>query len=308
MNTDLQNKIRVLLDDINQIVLDKPRVVRLAMACLVADGHLLLEDLPGMGKTTLAHALAQGFGLQFSRAQFTSDMLPADILGMVMFDRQKNDFYFRRGAIFSELLLADEINRASPKTQSALLEAMEERQVSADGKTYPLPKPFFVIATQNPSQQSGVYPLPESQLDRFLMRVSLGYPSKRAERELLEGVDRRRLVADMKPRLNAQELRLAQKDAASIYVAPTTLDYMQALVAKSRQSTRYHGLSPRGVLAFKRAAAAYAYVSGHDNVSIEDAQAVFAPIANHRLGQEFRPFEQEGIDTLADEIIKQVQI
>lgn len=307
----VQKQILALFDDINQIVLDKQTAIKLAMACIIADGHLLLQDLPGMGKTTLAHALARGFGLAFNRVQFTNDMLPADILGMVMYDQDKHDFSFRRGAIFSELLLADEINRSSPKTQSALLEAMEERQVTADGKTYELPKPFFVIATQNPSQQSGVYPLPESQLDRFLMCVSLGYPSLQAERELLEGKDRRAMVNELTARLDAQSVRLAQKQAANLYIAPVVLDYIQALVAKSRQSVHYHGLSPRGVLALKRAACAYAYVSGQDNVAIEDVQAVFAAVANHRLGQVFIPFHHTGGNTpstLADEIMLQVQV
>lgn len=307
----IQQRILRLYDDINQIILDKQTAVKLAMACIIADGHLLLQDLPGMGKTTLAHALAQGFGLNFNRVQFTNDMLPADILGMVMYDQDKHDFSFRRGAIFSELLLADEINRSSPKTQSALLEAMEERQVTADGKTYALPKPFFVIATQNPSQQSGVYPLPESQLDRFLMCVSLGYPSKQAERELLEGKDRRAMVSQLTAHLDAQTVCLAQQHAMQVYTAPVILDYIQALTAKSRQSTHYHGLSPRGVLALKRAACAYAYVSGQDNVAIEDVQAVFAAVANHRLGQVFMPFHHTGGSpqtTLADEIIRQVQV
>lgn len=301
-----QSSVLALADTINQIVLDKAPAVRLALSCILADGHLLLQDLPGMGKTTLAHALAQGLGLSFNRVQFTNDMLPADILGMLIYNQDNRQFEFRKGAIFSELLLADEINRSSPKTQSALLEAMEERQVSMDGTTHALPRPFFVIATQNPSQQSGVYPLPESQLDRFMMCVSLGYPSLRAERELLEGKDRRELVKTMPTLLSAEGVLTAQAEVRSLYIAPVVLDYLQALVQKSRNSPHYHGLSPRGVLALKRAAQAHAYVSGQDNVAIDDVQAVFPAVANHRLGQAFVPFHHMGgtqQTTLADDIL-----
>lgn len=301
-----QSSVLALADTINQIVLDKAPAVRLALSCILADGHLLLQDLPGMGKTTLAHALAQGLGLSFNRVQFTNDMLPADILGMLIYNQDNRQFEFRKGAIFSELLLADEINRSSPKTQSALLEAMEERQVSMDGTTHALPRPFFVIATQNPSQQSGVYPLPESQLDRFMMCVSLGYPSLRAERELLEGKDRRELVKTMPTLLSAEGVLTAQAEVRSLYIAPVVLDYLQALVQKSRHSPHYHGLSPRGVLALKRAAQAHAYVSGQDNVAIDDVQAVFPAVANHRLGQAFVPFHHMGgtqQTTLADDIL-----
>lgn len=301
-----QSSVLALADAINQIVLDKAQAVRLALSCILADGHLLLQDLPGMGKTTLAHALAQGLGLSFNRVQFTNDMLPADILGMLIYNQDNRQFEFRKGAIFSELLLADEINRSSPKTQSALLEAMEERQVSMDGTTHALPRPFFVIATQNPSQQSGVYPLPESQLDRFMMCVSLGYPSIRAERELLEGKDRRELVKTMPTLLSAEGVLTAQAEVRSLYIAPVVLDYLQALVQKSRHSPHYHGLSPRGVLALKRAAQAHAYVSGQDNVAIDDVQAVFPSVANHRLGQAFVPFHHMGgtqQTTLADDIL-----
>ena len=304
--SNTQSSVLSLVDAINQIVLDKESAIRLALSCILADGHLLLQDLPGMGKTTLAHALAHGLGLSFNRVQFTNDMLPADILGMLIYNQDSREFEFRKGAIFSELLLADEINRSSPKTQSALLEAMEERQVSMDGKTYALPNPFFVIATQNPSQQSGVYPLPESQLDRFMMCVSLGYPSARAERELLEGKDRRALVKQMPTLLSASDVLTAQAEVRSLYIAPVVLDYLQALVQKSRSSPHHHGLSPRGVLALKKASQAYAYVSGQDNVAIDDVQAVFASVANHRLGQAFVPFHHTGgihQNTLADEII-----
>lgn len=309
--SQIQLKINRLLDTINHIVLDKQYAVKLAVSCLLADGHLLLQDLPGMGKTTLAHALAVLFGMDFNRVQFTNDMLPADILGMMVYDQTRQEFYFRQGAVFTQLLLADEINRSSPKTQSALLEAMEERQVTQDGKTYLLPKPFFVIATQNPVQQAGVYPLPESQLDRFLMCVSLGYPSPTAERELLEGKDRRELLSGLTAILTAQDVLIAQQEVRNMYIAPVVLDYIQRLVAKSRASQEYHGLSPRGVLALKRACQAYAYVSGQNNVAIDDVQAVFSAVADHRLGQRFVPFHHLGgakAHTLAEQIIAQVAV
>lgn len=309
--SQIQPKINRLLDTINHIVLDKQYAVKLAVSCLLADGHLLLQDLPGMGKTTLAHALAMLFGMDFNRVQFTNDMLPADILGMMVYDQTRQEFYFRQGAVFTQLLLADEINRSSPKTQSALLEAMEERQVTQDGKTCLLPKPFFVIATQNPVQQAGVYPLPESQLDRFLMCVSLGYPSPTAERELLEGKDRRELLLGLTAILTAQDVLIAQQEVRNMYIAPVVLDYIQRLVAKSRASQEYHGLSPRGVLALKRACQAYAYVSGQNNVAIDDVQAVFSAVADHRLGQRFVPFHHLGgtkAHTLAEQIIAQVAV
>lgn len=307
MTTIHQQNIQTLLEHINHIVLDKADVTKLALSCILANGHLLLQDLPGMGKTTLAHALAKGLGLAFNRVQFTNDMLPADILGMSIYNQADHEFEFRQGAIFSELLLADEINRSSPKTQSALLEAMEERQVTSDGKTYALPKPFFVIATQNPSQQSGVYPLPESQLDRFLMCLSLGYPSLRAERELLKGQDRRKLVADMPNILNRQSVQEIQQQIKNMYFAEVVLDYIQALVAKTRSSQEYHGLSPRGALALKHAAAAFAYVSGQTAVAIDDVQAVFAAVADHRLGQHFVAFNdhQSNQMTISQHILAQ---
>lgn len=284
-----QCQVAQLLAQLNQVVLDKPRVVKLALSCVLAGGHLLLQDLPGMGKTTLAQGLAQLLGLTFNRVQFTNDMLPTDILGMNIYEQAKLGFEFRKGPIFTQLLLADEINRSSPKTQSALLEAMEERQVSQDGQTYRLPQPFFVIATQNPMQQAGVYPLPESQLDRFLMCLSLGYPSPAAERALLQGQNRRELLASLDAVLDTESVILAQKGVQQVYVADVVLDYLQRLVAKTRISQEYHGLSPRGVLSLQRAAQAYAYVSGHQEVSPEDIQAVFAAVADHRLGQRFIP-------------------
>ena len=256
-----QQKIAQLMTQLNQIVLDKPQVIKLALSGILAGGHLLLQDLPGMGKTTLAQGLAQLLGLSFSRVQFTNDMLPADILGMSIYDQSRGQFEFRAGPIFTQLLLADEINRSSPKTQSALLEAMEERQVTQDGQSYPLPQPFFVIATQNPLQQAGVYPLPESQLDRFLLCLSLGYPSPAAERALLKGQDRRELLKNLAAVLDTEAVLMAQQGVKQVYVADVVLDYLQRLVEKTRASQEYHGLSPRGVLSLQRAAQAYAYVS-----------------------------------------------
>jgi MoxR-like ATPase len=273
-----------LLKTLSHIVLDKPQQIKLSVACLLAGGHLLLQDLPGMGKTTLAESLSRSLGLDYRRVQFTSDMLPADILGLSIFNSEKQQFDFRAGPIFTQILLADEINRSSPKTQSALLEAMEERQVSQDGVTRALPQPFFVIATQNPLQQSGVYPLPESQLDRFLMCLSLGYPSEQAERDLLLGVDRRQLLAQLKPVLNTEKLLTWQAAVGHLHVAEPVLDYLQRLVAKSRESRQHAGLSTRGVLALKRAAQAYAFVEGRHFVTPEDIQAVFVAVADHRMG------------------------
>lgn len=306
-----QQKIAQLMTQLNQIVLDKPHVVKLALSGILAGGHLLLQDLPGMGKTTLAQGLAQLLGLSFSRVQFTNDMLPADILGMSIFEQSQQQFEFRPGPIFTQLLLADEINRSSPKTQSALLEAMEERQVTQDGQTYPLPQPFFVIATQNPLQQAGVYPLPESQLDRFLLCLSLGYPSPAAERELLKGQNRRELLNELAAILDTDAVLLAQQGVKQVYVADVVLDYLQRLVAKTRASQEYHGLSPRGVLSLQRAAQAYAYVSGHMEVTPEDIQAVFAAVTDHRLGQRFVPAHVSGgqaTQTIAQRILAEVAV
>ena len=302
--------IQHYLQRLNQIILDKPLQTRLAVSCLLAGGHLLLQDLPGMGKTTLAQALALHLGLQFNRVQFTSDMLPADILGISLYNTSSQQFEFKAGPVFCQLLLADEINRASPKTQSALLEAMEERQVTQDGITRALPTPFFVIATQNPLQQAGVFALPESQLDRFLMCISLGYPSRAAERELLLGQDRRQLLANIQPMLTLPELIEAQQQVKSIYVAEVVIDYLQRLGAKTRASQDYHGLSTRGMLALKRAVQAYAYVGGYTEVTPEDVQAVFAAVVNHRLGQPFMlPMTGYGqSSSLADQLLSQVPV
>jgi len=273
-----------LSDQLNRIILGKERAVRLCLACVLARGHLLMEDVPGVGKTTLAHALAKGMGLGFQRIQFTSDLLPADILGAAVFDRDTGGFSFHPGPIFSQLILADEINRASPKAQSALLEAMEEGQVSIEGETRPLPTPFFVIATQNPLEQVGVFPLPESQLDRFLMRIRLGYPAHAAERELLSGRDRRELLADLQASLVAADLLAAQAAVRAVKVSEALLDYLQALIAASRADPRFaEGLSPRGSLALKHAAQAWAWLEGRDFVLPEDVQTVLPAVVGHRL-------------------------
>lgn len=310
-NQPLQQRLQAMLVSINEIVLDKPVVVKLAVACLLANGHLLLQDLPGMGKTMLAHAIANHLGLSFNRVQFTSDMLPADILGISLYKTDTGTFEFKPGPIFCQLLLADEINRSSPKTQSALLEAMEERQVSQDGVTRKLPEPFFVIATQNPTQQSGVFILPESQLDRFLMCLSLGYPSINAERELLLGKDRRQMLSQITPMLDTQSLQQAQAQAKDVYMADVVIDYLQRLVAKTRESRDYHGLSTRGVLALKQAAQAFAYLGGYNEVTPEDIQAVFAAVVDHRLGQPFIPFNHLGGEqpqSIATQLLRQVPV
>ncbi len=277
-------KVETILTALRRIILDKPEQIKLSLTCLLAGGHLLLQDLPGMGKTTLAESLARGLGLSYRRVQFTSDMLPSDILGFSMFNQQTQGFEFRAGPVFTQVLLADEINRTSPKTQSALLEAMEERQVSHDGETRALPHPFFVIATQNPFQQAGTYPLPESQLDRFLMCLSLGYPSEQAERDLLLGVDRRQMLAQMQPLLDQETLLEWQSSLQQVHLATPVLDYLQRLVAKTRESRQHAGLSTRGVLALKRAVQAYAFLAGRSYATPEDLQAVFAAVVDHRLG------------------------
>jgi MoxR-like ATPase len=268
----------------NHVILGKDREVRLALACLLARGHLLIEDLPGVGKTTLAQALARLLGLRFSRIQFTSDMLPADVIGVSIYDRERNAFRFLPGAIFSQVLLADEINRATPKTQSALLEAMEERQVTVDGETRPLPEPFFVIATQNPSTQIGTFPLPESQLDRFLLRLELGYPDRDAERLLLENGGRREALPTLTASLTPEGIAPLQQAAGEVHAAPALLDYVQALVETTRTSPRFiHGLSPRAALALLSMARAWAFIGGRRMVMPEDVQVVLPGVARHRL-------------------------
>jgi MoxR-like ATPase len=273
-----------VIDQLGQIILGKQHQLRLALACLLARGHLLIEDLPGVGKTTLAHALASVLGLHYQRIQFTSDLLPADILGVSIYERDSGSFRFHPGPVFSNIVLADEINRATPKAQSALLEAMEEHQVSIEGETRPLPHPFFVIATQNPAHQVGTFPLPESQLDRFLMSIELGYPDNAAERLLLQGADRRKLLAGIEPVLSTAQLQELQEQVDSVHAADALLDYLQALLDHSRQSPHYqHGLSPRAGLALLHSAKAWSFLHGRDMVLPEDLQAVLPAVIGHRL-------------------------
>ncbi|MCP5334207.1 MAG: MoxR family ATPase [Oceanospirillaceae bacterium] len=283
----MQLSVRQLLDALNQVLLGKDEQVRLALCCMIARGHLLIEDLPGMGKTTLSQALAKVSGLAYKRIQFTSDLLPADITGANVFERSGDGagtFRFVPGPVFAEVVLADEINRATPKAQSALLEAMEERQVSVDGKTYPLPDAFFVIATQNPLSQAGTFPLPESQLDRFLMRISLGYPSEQAERELLEGKSRSDLLNTMAAVVQPETLLQFQRSARQVKASASVLDYLQRLVAWTRQHPKLaYGLSPRAALSLLAAARSWAYMHGREYLLPEDIQAVFAAVVEHRL-------------------------
>jgi len=287
---------------IENVILGKPTQVRLCLACLLARGHLLLEDVPGVGKTTLAQTLARVLGLEWARLQFTSDMLPADIVGVSIFDRSTQKFQFRRGPVFTQLLLADEINRASPKAQSALLEAMAERQVSIDGVTYALPEPFFVVATQNPHEQIGTYGLPESQLDRFLMRVSLGYPDQASERRVLLQGERREILHDTPVVLGPAELLTLQRAAHDVHVSDTLLDYLQALVARTRAQLRL-GLSPRAAQGLMRAAQAWALIDGEDVVLPEHIQIVFPAIAAHRLVARDGDATERGAE-IADELIR----
>ncbi len=281
---DAQRTLKNLLDQLNTVIVGKPGQIQDCVACLLAGGHLLIDDVPGVGKTTLAHALARSFGLQFSRVQFTSDLMPSDLSGVSVYERGKEAFVFHPGPIFAQVLLADEINRASPKTQSALLEAMEEKQVSVEGETRPLPEPFFVIATQNPLDQVGTYPLPESQLDRFLMRISLGYPDRAAERELLSGKDRRGMVDALQTVMQPGELKQLQAQVQAVHAAAPLLDYVQDLIAASRSGQWFvQGLSPRAGIAVLRAAQAQALLSGRDYVAPDDVQAILAQTIAHRL-------------------------
>ncbi len=281
---DAQAKLKLLLDQLNTVIVGKPAQVQDGVACLLAGGHLLIEDAPGVGKTTLAHALSRSFGLQFSRVQFTADLMPSDLSGVSIYDRNQNAFVFHPGPIFAQVLLADEINRASPKAQSALLEAMEEKQVSIEGETRPLPVPFFVIATQNPQEQLGTHPLPESQLDRFLMRISLGYPDRASERALLSGSDRREMVDRLPGLLSSEELKALQQQVQAVHAAPPLLDYLQDLIAATRNGRWFvQGLSPRAGLAVLRAAKAQALLSGRDYVAPDDLQAILPQTTAHRL-------------------------
>jgi MoxR-like ATPase len=280
----LRHRLDAALAQVNGVLLGKPRQVKLAFTCLIAGGHLLLEDVPGVGKTTLAHALAATFDLEFQRIQFTSDLLPSDIIGVSVYERETGEFRFHPGPIFTSLLLADEINRATPKSQSALLEAMAEGQTTVDGTTHELPRPFFVVATQNPLDLAGTFPLPDSQLDRFMLRLSLDYPDPAAERALLTGEDRRDMMATLSPKLDIASIGQLHTAAQAVKASGTLLDYLQALLAASRRHNEVRvGLSPRAGLALLAASRAWAMLSGRDYVIPEDIQAVFVPTAAHRL-------------------------
>ena len=280
----MQSEIDRAIGAISEVLFGKEKQIRQALTCLLSQGHLLIEDLPGMGKTTLAHALARVLGLDYQRVQFTSDMLPADILGVSVFDASSGSFRYHQGPVFTQLLLADEINRTTPKTQSALLEAMEERQVSVDGDCLPLPHPFFVIATQNPVNQYGTYPLPESQLDRFLMRISLGYPEHDAERALLKGGDGRQRIADLPVCLHPEMLVEIARACEQVQVSESLLDYLQRLLRYSRENKNFaYGISPRGALALLRCAKTWAYMHQRSYVVPEDLQALLGPVFGHRL-------------------------
>ncbi|WML89611.1 MoxR family ATPase [Thiothrix lacustris] len=305
MTTAAPQLIQATLAQLNKVIHGKEQQVQLALTCLLANGHLLLEDLPGMGKTTLAHALAHVCGLEYKRVQFTSDLLPADLIGASVFEQQSGRFRFHPGPVFSQVFLADELNRATPKAQSALLEAMEERQVSVDGTTHPLPAPFFVIATQNPQSQSGTFPLPESQLDRFLIRLSLGYPNPEAERALLKGRNGRVLLASMQQVLNESRLKALQSLVPQVKMTDNLLDYVQRLIAYTRQTEVCHlGLSPRGALALVKSAQAWALLQARGHVLPEDVQAVFVAVAGHRIiGRQ----ESQG-EQLARQILGKVDV
>ena len=291
----MRSQLDECLQAVNEVLLGKETQVRLALTCLIADGHLLIEDLPGMGKTTLSHTLAKVLGLSFQRIQFTSDLLPSDILGTSVFDKDSGQFVFHAGPIFAELVLADEINRATPKSQSALLEAMEEGQVTIEGATRPLPQPFFVIATQNPTTQGGTFALPESQLDRFLMRLSLGYPAKAAEKALLLGESRRDLLPRMSPVLDHAQLATLQAQARQVRARDALVDYILRLVEATRSQPQFAwGLSPRGSLALLAAARAWALLLGRDYVVPEDVQAVLPSVVSHRLRERADPTGQGG--------------
>jgi len=297
--TDEKNLIDKAISSIGEIILGKEQPVRLALACLLARGHLLIEDLPGLGKTTLSHTLAGVLGLGFQRIQFTSDLLPADIVGVSIFDRGTNSFNFHPGPVFTPLVLADEVNRATPKAQSALLEAMAERQITVDGTTHELPEPFFVIATQNPLHLIGTFPLPESQLDRFLLRIEMGYPDSRAERALLEGEQRQEMLKHIQPVIELPKLKELQHKVDTIHASDALLDYLQALINFTRTDPIYqNGLSPRAGLALLAVSRAWALMSGRSHVLPEDIQMVLPAVARHRL--QLR--DDQGVDGGVDPI------
>lgn len=301
-------KIETAIEEVGRVLLGKEHEIRLALNCLFSQGHLLIEDLPGMGKTMLAQALAKVLGVSFSRIQFTSDLLPADILGVSIYEKDTGEFRFHSGPIFSQLVLADEINRTTPKSQSALLEAMEERQVTVEGQTRPLPDPFFVIATQNPVTHAGTFPLPESQLDRFLMRIELGYPDAAAERELLKGEDRRQIIKHLSSRLTLKDLSEIQRQASQIKVSDALLDYLQRLIQYTRQAPEFaYGLSPRGSLALLNCAKTWALMAGRSHVVPEDVQAILPAVVEHRL-RESGDFSGHGGYALAQRLLTSVDV
>jgi MoxR-like ATPase len=306
--SSLRMRLGEALGQLNRVILGKEAEIRLCLACLLARGHLLIEDIPGVGKTTLAHALAQTLGLSYQRVQFTSDLLPADIIGVSIFDRAANRFEFQHGPIFAQLVLADEVNRATPKAQSALLEAMEEQQVTVDGRSYALPEPFFVVATQNPIDQVGTFPLPESQLDRFLMRIELGYPDAAHERQLLMGQDRRDLLATLSAILQPADLAKLQQSVSQVHAAPALLDYVQALVGFTRASGGFVcGLSPRAAIGLLHASQSWALIEGRSSVLPEDVQAVLPALVGHRLRHAGEANPASSLDT-GRRIIESVQI
>ncbi|KAA1160337.1 AAA family ATPase [Pseudoalteromonas fuliginea] len=299
----MHSTVTAIIDDLSSVIFGKQQQIKLALTCLFSEGHLLIEDLPGMGKTTLSHALSAVLGLSYQRIQFTSDLLPADILGTNVFNSTEHSFTFHKGPIFSQVVLADEINRAGPKTQSALLEAMEEQQVTVDGKKYTLPNPFFVIATQNPLYQSGTYPLPESQLDRFLMRISLGFPPKEAEKRLILNMQKRD-YSQLPKRINQQELAAIQSQINQITLSSPVIDYIIELVNYTRTSNAFAAsLSPRASMALAKAARSWAFIDGRDFVMPEDVQAVFASVCQHRLG-----LHNESGEAQVNDILKNVLV
>lgn len=305
----MSSKIDAVLKQVSAIVLGKEDKVQLALSCILAQGHLLIEDLPGMGKTTLAQALSKSLGLEYQRIQFTSDLLPADILGVSVFNQKDSSFSFRKGPVFSQFLLADEINRATPKTQSALLESMEEGTVSIDGNAYDLPKPFVVIATQNPSNQMGTYPLPESQLDRFLMRISLGYPNEESEKRLIEGKNPREQMHKLQAVAGPEDVLAMQAQINSVHMSPAIVNYIQRLVQRTRESSELsYGLSPRGSLALAKAAKAWALIAKRDHLIPEDVQAVFEAVAEHRIKGSHHYSADSAAQGLARRILESVDV
>jgi len=308
INTSRADTVDAVIEAVSKVLLGKDKQIRLALTCLFANGHLLIEDLPGMGKTLLSHTLAQALGLEFNRIQFTSDLLPSDVIGVSIFDKNTSEFRFMPGPVFSQVLLADEINRATPKSQSALLEVMEEQTVTVDGETHHLPKPFFVIATQNPATQTGTYPLPESQMDRFLMRIELGYPDQEAERKLLINGDRRKKLEKLQAVISAEKLIAIQAAVEQVKVADTLLDYVQRLVEYTRKENDFaFGLSPRGSLALLRAAKSWALIHQRNHVIPEDVQQVLPSVVEHRL-RGSADFTGHGGISLAQKLLSGVDV